>query len=197
MRYKHLYTIQNIAVLLGIAMFLYNCEPEKKDSTINLEADLKFIPTQELFNSTIIRTDSGTAMIRIEAPIIQTYEFDKKSPYTLLPQGGDVEKYDKKGGKPTLMRADWAKIDDRKGIYEGKGHVVMVSEDGDTIKTSHIFWDKKNRKVYNSVKTRIIRPNNDSLIAKNGLEADDKFKNIKLYSTKAITRNADLKKLDQ
>ncbi|APD06779.1 hypothetical protein UJ101_01260 [Flavobacteriaceae bacterium UJ101] len=197
MQKKKYHIIQNIAVLFGIAMFLYNCQPEKKDSSINLEADLKYIPVQELFESNIIRTDSGTAMIHIEAPVIQMYEFDKKNPYTLLPQGGDVEKYDKKGGKPTLMRADWAKLDDKKGIYEGKGHVVMVSEDGDTIKTSHIFWDKKKKKVYNEVKTRIIRPNSDSLIAKNGFESDDKFKNVKLYRTKAITRNADVKKIDQ
>ncbi len=192
MQINKYHKIQNIAILLGVAMLLFNCQPEKKDSAINLEADLKSVPTQELFNSNIIRTDSGVAMLRIEAPVIRTYDFDKKNPYTLLPQGGDVEKYDKKGGKPTLIRADWAKIDDKKGIYEGKGHVVMISEKGDTIKTSHIFWDKKQKKVYNNVKTYIIRPNNDSLIAKSGLESDDKFKNIKLYQTKAITRNADL-----
>ncbi|MFV0529855.1 MAG: LPS export ABC transporter periplasmic protein LptC [Flavobacteriales bacterium] len=194
MQKKKYHIILNIAVLFGVAMFLYNCQSEKKDSNINLEADLKFIPTQELFNSNIIRTDSGIAMIRIKAPVIQLYEFDKNNPYTLLPQGGDVEKYDKKGGKPTLIRANWAKIDDMKGLYEGRDHVVMVSEDGDTIKTSHIFWDKKQKKIYNNVKTHIIRPNKDSLIAKNGLESDEKFKNVKLYRTKAITRNTDIKK---
>ncbi|MFV0237488.1 MAG: hypothetical protein ACK5HU_02990 [Flavobacteriales bacterium] len=194
MHKKKDYTIQSIAILLGVAMFLYSCQPDKKDSSINLEGNLAFIPVQELFESNIIRTDSGVAMMRIKAPVIQKYEFDEKNPYTLLPQGGDVERYNKKGGKPTLMRADWAKLDDKEGIYEGKGHVVMVSEDGDTLKTSHIFWDKKKKKIYNHVKTRIIRLDKDSLIAKNGFESDEKFKNIKLYRTRAITRNADIKK---
>ena len=188
------YQIQiNIAILIGIAMFIFNCQSEKEDSNINLTADLKLVPVQELFNSNIILTDSGTAMIRIKAPVIQMYEFDKKNPYTLLPQGGSMEKYDKKGGKPTLMEADWAKLDDKKETYEGKGHVVMVSEDNDTVKTSHIFWDKKKKRVHNSVKTWIIRPDGDSIVAKNGFESDDKFKDVKLFSTKAVTRNAKIK----
>ncbi len=186
----------NIAVLFGVAMFLFNCQQKQNKSTINLEADLTKIPTRELFNANIIRTDSGVAMMRIEAPVIQEFNFDINKAYTLLPQGGKVERYNRKGSKPVLMESNWAKKEEKNGLYEGKDHVVMISENGDTVKTSHIFWNKNKKKIYNNVKTKIIRPNNDYINAKNGFESDEDFKNIKMYNTRTITTNANLSKID-
>lgn len=180
-------------IFFSITVFFYSCFEKKSDTQVNLKANLNTIPTQEMFNSQIIRTDSGRAVMQIKAPVIQFFDFDKKKSYTLLPRGGEVKKYNTKNGKAVYIRSDWAKIDDKKGLYEGKGNVIIISESADTIKTNHIFWNRLQQKVYNDVKTYIIRPNRDSLIAKKGLEADDQFKNVNLRSTETITKNAQLK----
>jgi len=185
--------IKSILFFFSITVFFYSCFEKKSDTQVNLKANLNTIPTQEMFNSQIIRTDSGRAVMQIKAPVIQFFDFDKKKSYTLLPRGGEVKKYNTKNGKAVYIRSDWAKIDDKKGLYEGKGNVIIISESGDTIKTNHIFWNRLQQKVYNDVKTYIIRPNRDSLIAKKGLEADDQFKNVNLRGTETITKNAQLK----
>lgn len=179
------------AISTGIALFFWQCK-EEKVSTIDVKADLSKIPTTEMFKSEIIQTDSGRAFMKINAPIIQKFEFDPQGVYTLLPKGGKVLRYEKPNEKPIFVRANWAKLDDTKRLYEGKGKVLMISKEGDTVKTEQVFWDMNTKKIYSKLETHIIRQNKDSMIAKKGFESDDAFKNVKIFNTRTISRNSKL-----
>lgn len=182
-RYKSLKNhIKKAALLVGAAFLFWSCEEKVVEDFGELNRNFSDRTT---INAHVIRKDSGYIRLDLKSPLIQEFTLID-SPYTLMPKGLKLKFWNSHSEKPNFLRADWAKINDKNKFYEGKGHVLMINNDGDTLKTNHIFWDNLNRKIYTKDTVTIVRKDSTTNISDHGLEASEDFKEFTLYKNHGV-----------
>ncbi|WP_312923869.1 LPS export ABC transporter periplasmic protein LptC [Empedobacter brevis] len=167
--------------LISISILLFSCKKELPP--IN-KKKVEF-PSRTLINANIINRDSGRISMNVRSPLIEEYT-TVDSPYTVFRKGLDLDFYQKGQIKPGYFQADWAKLSDATGIYEGRGNVIIVNEKGDSLKSEQLFWNKKNKTVYTSKEVYLISSEGDSLTAKNGLQATDDLESYTLFNNQGF-----------
>ncbi|WP_185860656.1 hypothetical protein [Blattabacterium cuenoti] len=135
----------------------------------------KKLPKNILIQTRIFYKEEGYLKFTIYSPVIIEYDF-----YTLFPNGLNLFIYNKDTKKCTYLSADWVKSIDQI-FYHIKGNIKIMSPEGFLLKTEEIFWDRKNKKIFNKKYTTIVS-NSDGIIlhATNGIEASDDLKKIRL-----------------
>lgn len=166
------------------AFMLFGIACSKLDSG-DLPDDDRSGPTRIMKNAHVIFKDSGFIKIDLRSSLVNEYA-SADTPYTEFPKGLELNYFNKSIDSPGYLRADWAIMNEMKGKYEGKGNVVVISEEGDTLKTASLFWDRKNRLVYTYDTAYIITKAGDSLQANNGLEARDDLKEYTFYNNRGV-----------
>ncbi|WP_185868971.1 hypothetical protein [Blattabacterium cuenoti] len=116
--------------------------------------------------------ENGLLKIFLYSPIIKDY-----TSYTLFPNGISLFIYN--DDKYTYLKADWVKSIEGI-IYHIKGNIKIINSNGFFIKTEEIFWNKKQKKIFNDKYTVISNLDGIMLHAINGIEASDDLKKIKL-----------------
>ena len=164
--------------IIGIFVLLFSCNRDVPKTNHSKKVDF---PTRSLINANIIFKDSGRVSINLRSPLIEEYTL-VDSPYTIFRKGLDLDFYQKGSEKPGFFKADWARLSDATGIYEGKGNVVIVNEKGDSLKSEQLFWNKIKKTVYTSKEVYLISSKGDSLTAKNGLQSTDDLENYTLFN---------------
>jgi LPS export ABC transporter protein LptC len=151
--------------------------------------------SRKIYNAQMVKTDSVYTVIRLRAPLIEEHEY-VKTPYTVFPKGVDMDFYEKGKTEPGHLRADYAKVIEMTGWYEAKKNVVIINSDKDTLKTEHIFWNKKERKIFSNDTVKIYRADGITTnISAHGIEATEDFKNFKLKkNTGTLPYNDEMKK---
>ena len=167
--------------LISIFVLLFSC---KKELPPLNKKKVEF-PTRTLINANIINKDSGRISMHVRSPLIEEFT-TVDSPYTIFRKGVDLDFYQKGSVKPGYFQADWAKLSDATGIYEGRGNVIIVNEKGDSLKSEQLFWNKKNKTVYTSKEVYLISSEGDSLTAKNGLQATDDLETYTLFNNQGF-----------
>jgi LPS export ABC transporter protein LptC len=167
-----------------ILLFLYfACT---KTQEVDLSKKKNDFPSRTLINAHVIYKDSGRIVLDLESPRIEEYAMID-SPYTKFPNGVHLFFYNKNRiDSPGFLRADWGIMSEIKGLYQGRGNVVVISDKGDTLKSEQLFWNKKSRKIYTRDTVYIISKDGDSLQANNGLEAKDDLSEYILYNNSGI-----------
>lgn len=172
-----LFKLNLIFSLMSIFILLFSCNRETP-STKKKKVDF---PTRTLVNANIINKDSGVVSWNLRSPLIEEFT-TVASPYKLFKKGLSVDFYQKGKKEPGHFIADWAKLDDGTGIYEGRGNVIIVNEKGDSLKSDQLFWNKKRKTVYTSKEVYLINIKGDSLKATNGLQASDDLEHYTLFN---------------
>lgn len=167
--------------LMSVFILLFSCKKELPP--IN-KKKVEF-PSRTLINANIINKDSGRISGNLRSPLIEMYE-TVDSPYTVFRKGLDLDFYQKGSVKPGYFQADWGRLSDVTGIYEGRGNVIIVNEKGDSLKSEQLFWNKKNKTVYTSKEVYLISSEGDSLTAKNGLQATDDLETYTLFNNQGF-----------
>jgi len=153
---------------------------------VDLSQKKKNFPSRTLINAHVIYKDSGKIVLDLKSPLIEEYAMID-SPYTKFPTGVQLYFYSKNNiDSPGFLRANWGMMSEIKGLYEGRGDVVVISEKGDTLKTQQLFWNKNSRKIYTRDTVFIISKDGDSLRANNGLEAKDDLSEYMLFNNSGI-----------
>ena len=178
-------TIQNItAAFLAAVMFLLlsGCSSSKKNLTdAILERDS--LPTMQSLGVTTLISDSGITRYKI---ITEEWNiFDKKNPpHWAFEKGIYLEKFD------TLLRidanilADTAYYYEKKKLWELRGNVKILSQQGDKFETQQLFWDERNKKIYSDQYIRIEQP--DKAIAGYGFESNQELTEYEIKNTEGI-----------
>ncbi|HBX61668.1 MAG TPA: LPS export ABC transporter periplasmic protein LptC [Flavobacteriaceae bacterium] len=167
--------------VISVFVLLFSCKKELPP--IN-KKKVEF-PTRTLINANIINKDSGRISGNLRSPLIEEYT-TVDSPYTIFRKGLNLDFYQKGSVKPGYFQADWAKLSDVTGLYEGRGNVIIVNEKGDSLKSEQLFWNKKNKTVYTSKEVYLISKEGDSLTAKNGLQATDDLETYTLFNNQGF-----------
>lgn len=142
-------------------------------------------PSRTFRNARVTFKDSGFIKVDLKSPLIEEYGMID-SPYTLFPKGIKLNYFNKNIDSPGYLRADWVKMIESKGFYEGRGNVILISEKGDTLKTDKLFWSSKERRVYTQDTVYIVTLTGDSVQANNGLEAKDDLTQYTLFNNQGV-----------
>ncbi|WP_238784770.1 hypothetical protein [Blattabacterium cuenoti] len=115
----------------------------------------------------------------IYSPVIKEY-----ASYTLFPNGFNLFIYDNKNtNKYIYLSADWVKSIN-KIFYHIKGDIKIMNPKGFFLKTEEIFWDRKDKRIFNKKYTKITfhsdKKDKIILYATNGIEATEDLKEIRL-----------------
>ena len=177
-------------LVLPLLVVLFSCERESTTITKGMK---KNFPNRSLMDANISFKDSGRVTLNLRAPLIEEYSLID-SPYTIFRKGLEVDFYDKASTKPGFFKADWGKLSDITGIYEGRGNVIIISENGDTIKTEQLFWDKNRKLIYSTKLVELIGKDGSRITAKNGLESTDDLEEYTLFNNEGYLLMDDNKK---
>ena len=142
----------------------------------------KTLPLETALELTIIYSDSGLLKAKIYAPVLERYE--GKEPYMLMPKGVKMEFFDGSESVNSTLTADFAKITelpDNK-IMEARKNVVVVNENGETLKTEELFWNQKQERISSDVAVTITRK--EEIIQGIGLESNQNFTRYKIKKIK-------------
>ncbi len=178
--FKNFITYISKAVVFATALLFsfISCD----ETATALEGSIKdSVVSTRLYNAHFTLKDSGYEKVILRSPEVEMYEHID-TPFTLFPIGLELNFYKKGAKKPGYLRASYAKIIEKKKWYEAKGNVVIVNEDGDSLKTQQLFWNQKTRKIFTPDTTYIIRKDGTYLPSYNGMEASDDFKTFKFFN---------------
>ncbi|WP_238783787.1 hypothetical protein [Blattabacterium cuenoti] len=167
---------------LLVFFLFFSCTTEKKNFIKLIKnKKRKEIPHRIFLRTSILSKENGIPRLFMNFPIMEEYSIS-----TLFPKGIQLFFFDKKNTKEYIsLTADWVKSTE-KIFYHIKGNIRVVSSNGYFLKTDEIFWNRKQKKIFNNKCTIIYYPDGTMLRAMNGLEASDDFKNISLKNISGI-----------
>jgi len=169
----------SIGLLLSSMLFL-SCTNDY--SEILSEIDYSQKPIQEVENIQIVRTDSGRIVFRMTAPVVERYTHLEKEPYELFPKGMTVETFSDYPSVESSLTCDYAINQISKDLWEARDNVVVVTVDGDTVKTEQMFWDMKAERIYSDKYVNIRREN--EIIYGEGFESNQTLSNGRIVHFK-------------
>lgn len=137
---------------------------------------------QSLGVNTLI-SDSGITRYRIEAE--EWTVFDKKNPpYWAFEKGVYLEKFDTLFNIDASIKADTAYYYEKKKLWELKGNVRILSQQGDKFDTEQLFWDEKKEMIYSDKFIRIEQA--DKTITGYGFEANQALTEYEIKNTTGV-----------
>lgn len=170
--YKHI--SQSIATLLFVAM-LFSCQG--RINKVRQMDEKDFSPQTEELSVHIIYTDSGKVAAKLKSPKLLDYS-NLDFPYREFPDGVNVEFYDDKDEKNTVV-ADYAIIYDETDLVDLRGNVEIVTSDSTVLHSKQLYWDQnKERKWLFTDQEYTLIMNNGTTNKGQGFDSDDKFNNF-------------------
>ena len=157
-----------VASLVGGAILLFSCAPEKKGGEVNVETMI----TQQSDSLTMIFSKNGRKEYRFETPLMERYEF-ARDPYMEFRYGINIITFDSLGRDNSKLRADYAIFYEKRELWETRGNVVGEGADGRKLYTQQLFWNQKTDRVYSYVDSKIV--DGDDVFVGEGFESDSEF----------------------
>jgi LPS export ABC transporter protein LptC len=166
---RFLYKITNIAILLGLAMFV-SCNPDL-DKIENITKNYN-LPVETAEDLRIVYSTNAQVQMIMEAPLMERYEGEK--PYMELPQGFLMIFYDslmietsRISAKYAIQYADDELIDARNDV------VVENIENRERLNTEQLIWDQKKAIIFTETFVKITTE--EEVLYGDGFESDERF----------------------
>ena len=176
MRHKFQY-LSILAGVAALASIVVSCSSQLQEAD---SLDLSKTPVQTLENMFSVQTKNGKVEMRIEAPLMETYDSDTlKTDY--FPKGLSVYSYNEEGLLESLVFSDNAshkvdktgKTDD---VWSAFGNVMIHNVlNRETIETDTIYWDETKKEIYTDCYVKLYSP--DGFMQGYGMRADDHARN--------------------
>ena len=165
-----------MAAAFAAAIGLFSCrQPE------NVTFDFEQTPVQVVHDMQILQTDKGEAEMRMQAPLMQRYDYVKDSvqqSYELYPDGFFVYAYTENGQLETTVTANQAKHVTTRGneSWSAFGDVVVINHiKGERMETDTIYWNKEEKQIYTDCYVRLS--SDSGLMQGFGMTSDDRARN--------------------
>jgi LPS export ABC transporter protein LptC len=174
------YLSNSTTILFGLMVLLSSCEAsiEEIQKVNSKEVNLDNV----ISGLDLVHTDSGVVKLRVKAPIAITHA-DKEEPYREFPNGLEVFFFkDRDTIIENYLVADYGINYTNKKFSEVRGNVVVINNQGDTLRTEKMFWNNKERKIFSDELVRISQAD-QIIIGKNGFEADESFSYYKILNS--------------
>ena len=166
------------AVIMGCFFFL-SCENSLDQIRKMQEQKLS---VDEVKGVTSYLSKAGVVKAKLTAPYMLRY-FDSV-PRVEFPHSLHVDFYDDSTRIKSYLNAKQAEYFEQQGRVVLRDSVVVISIDGDTLKTDELFWDQNLHKLYTTRDVE-IRQRTKTIFGK-GFESDEQLKNFKLDSITGV-----------
>ena len=189
---KHLFKMKlyNIATLfIGVSLFVIapSCkkeQPDKIDAVVNREA----MASLEATEVTTVISDSGITRYRIVSPEWLIYD-KAKDPYWDFPKGILLEKFNEDFSIDATIKGDYARYNEKPQIWELRGNVYAVNQQGEQFETPLLYWDQKTERIYSDSIIKITRA--ASIIVGIGFESNQTMTQYTIKKPQGIFPFAD------
>ena len=170
------------ALLFGAAILFYACENDIEK--IKAFSSTENLPILEAYNFETLYSDSGQVRYSLKTAKLLRFE-NEGAAFHEFPEGMQIVQFDAKGKVISSLTADYAKQFLKEQKWEAKNNVVATNEKGDTLKTEHLIWEEKTKKIYTEEFVEIIRL--DGIYTGIGLTADESLQKWRIKKLKGIT----------
>ena len=167
-------TVYTLLFSIPVILLLLNSscseDIEKTDTVANPDS----LPQIVMEGAEILFSDSAEVKMRLNAPtIIDNTRED--SAYTEFPDGIKANFFNKQQESKSSIRADYAAYREETELWEYKGNVKLVNEQGDVLKTEHLFANRKEEKIYSEEYVSITSPDGTEINGAGGFESNLRF----------------------
>ncbi len=184
-----LYKIRNIILFTGIMFLLNACENDINQ--IKKITDIDKRPTASADNIVVNYTINGRLEMRLFAPQLDQFRWDKKNPYNEFPKGLKVLFYNKDGNLQSTLKADYAIYHQNKKLWEARKNVEMINPNGDKLTSELMYADEKERKMYSTQFVKITTKDGTEISGTKGFVSNFDFTE---YSFQDVSGIVNLKK---
>lgn len=143
-----------IALLIaGSAIWLLSlagCSVAPKPSETNDEA----IVSRTVRSMEVLSSEEGKKTRLMRAPLMEEHAFAPDA-FEEFPQGMEVVGYDSLGLPSSLVLADYALHWIARDLWELRGNVYVEGDAGQKLYTQQLFWDRKIKKIYSNVDSKV------------------------------------------
>jgi LPS export ABC transporter protein LptC len=150
------------------------CEEKVRPTVVPLAETA--IPDQQSWNSTVRFSDSARVKAVLWAGQIIVYGDQKE---TILTDSVHVDFYNDQESHTSVLTARRGKVNDETRDFEAHENVVVISDSGTVLRTEHLFWDNKERKIHTDAFVEIVSPTEH--IMGHGMVSDQGLKNYKIF----------------
>lgn len=158
------------AISFVLWAMLASCENDiEKVKNLSNSEDLPAITAQ---GYEVLISDSTVIKQKLQTPEMIVHG-NQKEPYTEFPQGVAITQYDAHMNVISYITSQYAKYFDADERWEAKNNVIAVNQNGDTLKTEFLIWDKKKEKIYSDQFVKIIQK--DQITTGTSFESNQDF----------------------
>ena len=157
-----------VALLFAGSALLFSCKEEPKAA----EESLDGIKTEQSQNLTIVVSENGRRSYRFTTPLLEGYTLGR-DPYREFRKGIKITTYqdDSLTTVNATLESNYAIYYENRKLWEAKGNVRIVKNDGTKVYTQQLFWNSVTKRIYSNVDTKIVTAN-DTHFAE-GFESDE------------------------
>ncbi len=172
-----------LASVFALASIVVSCRGKLAEADT---LDLSQTPVQSLTDMFTVQTKNGKVEMRIEAPLMETYDNDTVK-LDLFPKGLSVYTYNEEGLLESLVFSDQAshKVDKtrkREDIWSAFGNVMIHNViKRETMETDTIYWDQMKKEIWTDCYVKLYSP--DGFLQGYGMRSDDHARNAILHKT--------------
>jgi LPS export ABC transporter protein LptC len=134
------------------------------------------LPGQESWRSTVTFSDSARVRAILWAGHIAAYNAQR---FTLLGDSIHVDFFDDAQKHTSTLTARRGKINDVTRDFEAYENVIVVSDNGNTLRTERLFWTNDTRKIHTDAFVDITGPKEH--IKGHGMESDQDLKHYTIF----------------
>lgn len=160
--------ITNIAILLGVAMFV-SCKSDLE--TIQALTHKDDSPIESGFDVEVIYSQNARIQMILKAPRMDRFPADKN--YIEMPEGISVIFYDSLMNITSTLTANYAINYLTDNLFEARNDVVVINEANEKLNTEQLIWDQKKGVIYSEKFVKITTA--DETLFGDGMDADERF----------------------
>lgn len=188
-----------MAAALAAAILLFTSCKEPEAPLFDFEQT----PVQVVRDMQILQTDRGEAEMRMHAPLMKRYSYEKDSvlhSYEFYPDGFYVDAYTENGQLETTIVSDQARHVTTEGqeSWSAFGNVVVTNHiKGERMETDTIYWNKEEHQIYTDCYVKLT--NDSGLLQGFGMTSDERARNsviLRPFDWYAVERDSTYRYVD-
>ena len=167
-----------MATVCTVAIVFYSCKTKLSQAEA---LDLSSTPVQVVDRMYMVESENGQVSMRVITGRMEKYQNDTLD-YELFPEGIKVYAYKEDGFLESTIFANSARHDKSKGrpeaeeIWMATDNVVVSNmENGQTMETDTLYWDREKGEIYTDSYIRLYSP--DGFAQGFGMRSDERGRN--------------------
>ena len=169
---------------VGSAILLFSCED--KNAAKQQPTNLEKLMTEYSENLSIVTSDNGHKSYHFTTPLMEGYSLARE-PYKEFRKGIKIVTYEKDTTDvvSATLTANYAIFYETRELWEAKGDVVIIQNNGRRLYTSQLFWNQSLHRIYSNVDSRVV--DGDEIYDCEGFESDEQMKDWHYRKIKGVT----------